>query len=136
MLKGPIENAAETDTILESESRNRILDVAEGLFAAAGYSAVGMRQLAASVGLSKSTLFHHFPTKRALYMDVLARVAARLEGSVSGETRGDPVARLDQWLDSMVGALGEDTAGAQLLMRALVDQEPFSAFFVEWAERD
>ena len=61
------------------DSRTKILDVAESLFARRGYAGVGLREVAQEVGLSKSSLFHHFPTKVALYQDVLARVLGRLD---------------------------------------------------------
>ncbi len=109
------------------DSRDKILETAEGLFAFGGYAGVGMRQLAAMVGLSKSALFHHFPTKLDLYEAVLDRVIARIETGLaraSMET-GSPVEQLESWLDAVVNTLAEDQPAGRLLMRALVDEEPF-----------
>jgi len=109
------------------DSRDKILEVAEGLFAYGGYAGVGMRQLAATVGLSKSALFHHFPTKLELYAAVLDRVLGRLvEGLDAVEGRdGAPAARLEAWIDAIVRTLSEDMPAGRLMMRALVDEEPF-----------
>lgn len=40
---------------------------AAGLFTKHGYSALGMRGIAAQLGISKSALYHYFPTKEALF---------------------------------------------------------------------
>jgi AcrR family transcriptional regulator len=111
------------------DSRDKILEIAEGLFAYGGYSGVGMRQLAAMVGLSKSALFHHFPTKIDLYGAVLDRVLVRIEHGLNGAAiqEGDPVAQLDAWVDAVVCTLAEDAPAGRLMMRALVDEEPFPA---------
>ena len=112
--------------------RDEILDVAERLFAQGGYAGVGMRQLASTVGLSKSALFHHFPTKLELYADVLDRVLERIEVGL-GVDSGDaapPAARLEIWIDGAVRTLSEDGPAGRLMMRALVDAEPFAAFML------
>lgn len=116
-------------------SREKILEVAEPLFAVGGYAAVGMRQLATASGLSKSALFHHFPAKKDLYAAVLDQVLERLERSLGEDSEHDPGARLDRWIESVVGTLAEDAPAARLLMRALVDEEPFPAVSFEEAER-
>lgn len=109
------------------ESRDKILEVAEGLFAYGGYAGVGMRQLAATVGLSKSALFHHFPTKLELYAAVLDRVLGRLLEGLDAVGKRDmaPAERLDEWIDTVVRTLSEDMPAGRLMMRALVDEEPF-----------
>ena len=136
MPSDPSSETARTASPREGESRDKILEVAESLFAVGGYSAVGMRQLAASVGLSKSALFHHFPTKSQLYADVLDRVLERLEHALGEDEEGDPGARLDRWIASVVGTLAEDAPAARLLMRALVDEEPFPAFVLDANDRE
>jgi AcrR family transcriptional regulator len=110
-------------------SSEKILEAAEVLFSMSGYSGLGMRQLATTVGLSKSSLFHHFPTKLELYAAVLDRALERIElglGSEACPAQG-PAARLDEWITSIVGVLAEDAPTARLMLRALVDEEPFPA---------
>jgi AcrR family transcriptional regulator len=119
-------------------SREKILEVAESRFAAAGYSGVGMRQIAMAVGLSKSSLFHHFPTKLELYGEVLDRVIERLEVGLCDEAGhlGKAAEQLDHWIDSLIRTLAEDVPAARLMLRALVDEEPFPAFEFEPQERE
>lgn len=110
------------------DSRDKILETAEGLFAVGGYAGVGMRELATTVGLSKSALFHHFPNKKDLYSAVLDRSLIRIEAAVSAVgTDGSPEEQLESWIDAVVRTLSEDIPAGRLMMRALVDEEPFPA---------
>lgn len=52
----------------------RILDAAEALFAAKGYAATSLRDVADVVGLRIPSLYNHIESKEALYEAVLARV--------------------------------------------------------------
>src|SRR4030095_2130327 len=60
--------------------RDKILDCAEALFARRGFAGTGLAEVAETVGLGKSSLFHHFPSKAELYAAVVARILARIEG--------------------------------------------------------
>jgi AcrR family transcriptional regulator len=125
------ESEQNVPSLTAPSSREKILEVAESAFAASGYGGVGMRQIASAVGLSKSALFHHFSTKLELYGEVLDRVIERLEWSLSDGARddaahpGQAIEQLDHWIASLVGALAESGNAARLLLRALVDEDPF-----------
>jgi AcrR family transcriptional regulator len=51
----------------------RILDVADRLFYGQGIRAVGVDTIAAEIGISKRTLYNHFPSKDALISAYLER---------------------------------------------------------------
>ena len=53
--------------------REEILDQATQLFAERGYEGTSMADFAERVALRKASLFHHFASKEALYVEVLAR---------------------------------------------------------------
>jgi AcrR family transcriptional regulator len=53
--------------------KERILDTAERLFYRAGIRATGVDTIAAEVGISKRTLYNHFPSKDALVAAYLKR---------------------------------------------------------------
>lgn len=53
--------------------RERILAVADGLFYGRGILATGVDTIAAEVGISKRTLYNHFPSKDALIEAYLER---------------------------------------------------------------
>ena len=106
-------------------SREKVLDVAEALFARHGYAGVGLREVADAAGLGKSSLFHHFRGKSQLYFEVLARVVGRIQERLAPvlASGGDPGERLERWVDALIDALAEQPASARLLLRALVEDE-------------
>lgn len=57
----------------KSPMKERILDTAERLFYRAGIRATGVDTIAAEVGISKRTLYNHFPSKDALVAAYLKR---------------------------------------------------------------
>jgi TetR/AcrR family transcriptional regulator len=106
-------------------SRDKILDVAEALFARRGYSGVGLREVAERAGLSKSSLFHHFPGKVQLYCEVLHRALQRVDEHLQPalDSAGSVPARLERWVDGLIDGLVEHPPTARLLLRALVEDE-------------
>ena len=54
-------------------TRERILDVAEQLFANRGFAGAAMRDIAAGAKLNPASLYNHFPSKQALFEAVLER---------------------------------------------------------------
>lgn len=59
------------------ERRALIVECAIRLFAERGYANVGLRELAAELGMTKSALYHYFPDRKALFGAVVACVEAR-----------------------------------------------------------
>src|ERR1700736_2617610 len=53
--------------------KERILETADRLFYLRGIRAVGVDTIAAEIGISKRTLYNHFPSKDALIEAYLAR---------------------------------------------------------------
>jgi len=53
------------------ERKKQILEVAWRLFAGANYEVVSNKQIARSVGVSEPVIYHYFPSKKALYVEVL-----------------------------------------------------------------
>ena len=105
------------------DTRQKILDVSESLFARRGFAGVGMREVALGVGIGKSSLFHHFASKQALYEEVLERVLSRLAGPLQPLLRAetDPVLALEQLIDALVDGLAEHPTTARLALRSLFE---------------
>jgi len=108
-------------------SREKILDVAEALFARRGFAGVGIQEVADAVGLGKSSLFHHFRSKAHLYLAVLQRVLGSIEERLAPalDATGEPPARLDACIDALVDALAEHPGTARLLLRGLFEDDDF-----------
>jgi AcrR family transcriptional regulator len=109
----------------EQSSRDKILDAAEALFAKRGYAGIGLAEIAEAVGLGKSSLFHHFGTKAQLYAAVTGRILARVEDELTRSLArgGDPVVRLERWLDDLIDLLAAHPTYARLLLRALFEDD-------------
>jgi AcrR family transcriptional regulator len=110
---------------VEPSSREKILEVAEARFAQRGFAGVGMREVALSAGLGKSSLFHHFPTKAELYVAVIERVIARIEAHVLPAlgVSGGVLRQIDRAVDALIDALAEHPTTARLLLRSLVEED-------------
>ena len=50
--------------------RQELLMKSFDLFAQKGYSSITMRQLAQGIGVSTGTLYHYFPSKEALFLQL------------------------------------------------------------------
>lgn len=57
--------------------RQRILDAAQDEFMRVGYERANTNLMAQRFGVSKATIFRHFPTKRELFESVVERIADR-----------------------------------------------------------
>lgn len=110
------------------DSREKILEVAEALFARRGFAGVGLREVAEAAGLGKSSLFHHFKGKVQLYLAVVGRALERIEARVAPAfaSGGPPAARLDRVIGTLVDTLAEHPASARLLLRALFEDDDFA----------
>ena len=65
------------------QRRPQLLEVACDVFAARGFHATSMDDVAEAAGVTKPVLYQHFPSKRALYRELLDDVDARLLAAVS-----------------------------------------------------
>ena len=83
------------------QRRERIHAAASELFAARGYAATSIDQIAAAAGVTAPVIYDHAGSKRELYMDLLRAHAARL---VEATTRVDPGASMKQALRSNTAA--------------------------------
>ena len=72
-------------------TRDKILDAAEVLFASQGYPATTIHQVAAEVGIQGPAIYKHFASKRALFEEVLERLFQPFTALL--ETDGDEASR-------------------------------------------
>ena len=101
----------------ESEStRERILDVAERLFARKGLAGTAVRDIAREAGLTAPSLYNHFEGKQALYEAVLIRGVQPLFDMIAGLARIEPDdARTGDILDQIVDHLAARPDIAKLI---------------------
>lgn len=61
------------------DTRVRLLQVAQVLFAEGGFRGTSLRDIARRIGIQAPSLLHHFPSKQQLYLAVLDRIFEGLE---------------------------------------------------------
>jgi len=67
----------------EGVTQALILQHAQQLFQERGYSGVAMGDIAAAVGVTKPTLYYHFPHKDALYTEMVVDILSRIGQGVA-----------------------------------------------------
>ena len=84
------------DSAVTRPAHDRILDAASRLFYRDGFRAVGVDRIIAESGVSKLTLYRHFPSKDALIVAYLERSNQQFWTWLNRETIGvrDPKAKL------------------------------------------
>jgi AcrR family transcriptional regulator len=107
-----------------AERREQILAAATGAFAAAGFAATSLDDVAAQAGISRAILYRHFDSKTGLYRAVLDRVCARLAAAV-GESPG---AFTDAAVDALLTAAAADPGGFRLLFQHVAREPEFRDF--------
>jgi AcrR family transcriptional regulator len=81
-------------TRLPAEQRRRqLLDVACAQFAERGFHATSMDDVASAAGVTKPVLYQHFPSKRALFVELLNDVGHQLLQELATATSAAPSGR-------------------------------------------
>ena len=113
----------------EPGTRERILDVAEGLFAEKGYAATSLRDITGEADANLASVNYHFQSKEGLLSAIIERFVGpvnreRLEILDALETEGDGAARdLDRLLRAFLAPaftrwVGRGTEGARFMRLA------------------
>lgn len=85
-------------------TRLKVLKTAETLFKAHGFDATSMSDVAKGAGVGVGTLYHHFPDKRALLLDLIDRLGDRVASQRRSELDfeaflgDDPRCAIGVWL--------------------------------------
>jgi TetR/AcrR family transcriptional regulator len=109
-----------------SDTRARMLEVAETQFAQKGYEGAHLESIAQEVGVRKTALYYYFESKEALYTAVLERMLGALEEVVkTGLARDLPTAEKGTRLaEDLMALLEEHENYSQILIRIFVDRIP------------
>ncbi|MEA3077365.1 MAG: hypothetical protein QOF60_2273 [Actinomycetota bacterium] len=108
-----------------AKRRRQLLDVALVHFAAGGFHATSMDDIAEGAGVTKPVLYQHFRSKRQLYLELLDDVGSQLMEAIAKATAeaGGPRAQVE--------------AGFAAYVRFMADRpEAFPLLFGSGARRD
>ena len=99
--------------------RRGVLEIAVQAFNEYGYDATSLGTLASRLGLSKSAIYHHFPSKEQLLEAALDEALGGLEAVLEepAATSGRPADRLVYVLDRAVHVLVDKLPYVTLLLR-------------------
>lgn len=129
------------------ETRTAILQAAEALFAGEGYEATGVAEICDEAGVSKGAFYHHFPTKEAVFLELLKSwlqgLNIRLEAL--GRAEGSVPERISSMTEVMQSVLETAQEGLPIYLefwsRALRDPDvmeimiqPFQQFRIFFSE--
>lgn len=114
--------AASRSTHNAVHARDRLLDAATLLFAAHGYHAIGLRDLAGHLGLHAGSLYHHIDNKQGLLFELIESALADLLCGTQRQLRSTRSAneRLQVFVQAFVAFSQSDRDRLVLLVRDAV----------------
>ena len=104
-------------------TRERLLTLAENLFAEKGFAGTSVRELGAALGVANATILYHFRSKRKLYAAVLERIASSVSGVTTGldEQPGDGVAQIKLLVERFMVWARDNPNHLRVIMRELME---------------
>jgi AcrR family transcriptional regulator len=117
----------------KEQTRRTLVAASRRLFAAKGYSAVGLAEIVRESGMTKGALYHHFAGKAELFRAVLEEVQQEVAARVvaAAEAAGDPWAQLKAGCAAFVAA-GADPE----VQRVMLIDGPAVLGWIEWRAID
>ncbi|BAQ97015.1 TetR family transcriptional regulator [Bifidobacterium angulatum] len=122
---------ANTSRMSSLQRREQLIHVARSLFAAKGFEAVSVEEIAAHAKVSKPIVYEHFGGKEGIYAVIVDREMRTLT-SVLIESLSDPTANPRQIVERAAMALltyiEQNTEGFQVLVRDSPTTDPSGSF--------
>jgi AcrR family transcriptional regulator len=115
------------------QRRSQLLEVARDRFAEQGFHATSMDEIAEAAGVTKPVLYQHFPSKRALYVELLEGTGAEMLRTLAEATTraGTGRERVEMGFRAYFDfALGNRSA-FRLLLSSAIRSDPEFARIVE-----
>jgi len=99
-------------------TRQHIADTARTLFAEQGYEAVSTEAVRQACGISRGALFHHFPTKEAVFTAVLEAVEASVAEHMlaAARTASNPLDALRAGCAAWLHVAASDSSVRQIVL--------------------
>jgi len=100
------------------ERRAQLLERGAELFTSHSYEELSMSKIASEVGISKSLLYHYFPSKQAFFEATLGAWAEELQKRTAPDPDLPPVEQLQSSLDAFLGMVEENAVAYRNLMQS------------------
>lgn len=102
--------------------KKELAERAAVFFSKHGYAGVGMRGIADHLGVSKSALYHYFPTKEALFLACTETIMGRI-GEIDVDDGATEEAKLEALVRSMKSDFGAEMSLVFDYLRGKTAQE-------------
>jgi len=102
-----------------ADTRTRILEAAEKVFAEHGYGGASLEKVASAAGMTKGAVYWHFSSKQDVYLAMMERHLSRQQRQLPGQIQAileaeDPELALRQWFQSQLDCLEEGNGNPML----------------------
>ena len=120
------------------DTRQRLLDIAEQLFAERGFYGVSIAAIASEVGFTKQGLLHYFNSKEKLYGAILQRISDDFQEqqTEAEQASEEPIESLKQFYAALAEPTESNTRRTRLLMRELLDNNARATNAESWYLRE
>ena len=116
---------------LSADTRQRVLDAAEAVFAERGFGGATTREIAERAGIAKRMLFYYFASKEVVYRAVLERVVSGMVG-IHEQFRSDPgPIGLAEAMEGITHFAAANLSAVRVLTREMMDGGPHVAELAE-----
>ena len=119
---------------MRADTRQRLLDIAEQLFAERGFYGVSIAAIASEVGLTKQGLLHYFNSKEKLYGAIVQRISDDFQDHQREALQAseDPAERIEKFYAALAEPTETNVQRTRLLMRELLDNNERAAKAENW----
>ena len=117
-----------------ADTRQRLLDIAEQLFAERGFYGVSIAAIASEMGFTKQGVLHYFNSKEKLYGAILQRISDDFQErqTEAEQVFEEPTERLKQFYSELAEPNDINTRRTRLLMRELLDNNARATNAESW----
>lgn len=103
------------------DTRERILDAGQVVFASVGFAAARIEEICAAAEVNVRMIYAHFGSKQGLYQEVIRRTVERERSTQEDLTEGDPLTELKLRLRTFLNYCRENEDYVSLMLREAVD---------------
>src|SRR5437588_1780032 len=115
--------AKPTARMRKADRKRQLMQHAKVLFVTLGYQPTTTEKIAQAAGVTEPVLYRHFPSKKALFLDVLEEVRAatlhRWRGTTAGMT--GPLEKLHAIVELYLGSTRQHALELRIMHRTLVE---------------
>ncbi len=113
---------------------DKLIDIAESLFAEKGFYGTSIRDLAEGIPIAKSSLLHHYPSKEKLYGAVLKKLADEMTMEVINirEQFNDEKEQISEFVQLLCNNSKKNPNRESIILRELLDNPKRAEKVKKW----